>query len=104
MLYYTDFSSDLFWVDLIYNSLYMDLLCLKRTAHTKCDSFKALRVIAGKEQNIFGLFYFNILPVKKKARAPLKCLVFPPTFQVHTLYFSETLTQIIALHSFFWIL
>ena len=30
------------------NSLYMDLLCLKRTEHTKCDSFKALRVIVGK--------------------------------------------------------
>ena len=59
MLYYTDFSSDLFWVDLIYNSLYMDLLCLKRTAHTKCDSFKALRVIAGKEQNIFVSFLFQ---------------------------------------------
>ena len=86
------------------NSLCMDLLCLKCTAHTKCDSFKALRVIAGKEQNIFLLFLFQhtVLPVKKKARAPLKCLFFfSPTFQVHTLYFNETLTQIITLHSFF---
>ena len=57
--------------------------------------------LRAKNRTFLFCFYFNILPLKKKARAPLKCLVFSPTFQVHTLYFSETLTQIIALHSFF---
>ena len=80
----------------------MDLLCLKRTAHTKCDSFKALRVIAGKEQNIFVLFLFQHTSIEEEGQSTLGMSVFfSPTFQVHTRYFSETLTQIIALHSFF---
>ena len=80
----------------------MDLLCLKRTAHTKCDSFKALRVIAGKEQNIFVLFLFQHTSTEEEGQSTLEMSgFFSPTFQVHTLYLSETLTQIIALHSFF---
>ena len=79
----------------------MDLLCLKRTARTKCDSFKALRVIAGKEQNIFVLLLFQHTSTEEGQSTLEMSVFFSLTFQVHTLYFSETLTQIIAWHSFF---
>ena len=79
----------------------MDLLCLKRTEHTKCDSFKALRVIAGKEKSIFVLFLFQHTSTEEEGQSTLEMSVFSPTFQVHTLNFNKTLTQIIALHSFF---
>ena len=65
-----------FWYTV--NSLYMDLLCLKRTEHTKCDSFKALRVIEGKEQNIFVSFLFQHASTEEEDQSTLEMSVFFP--------------------------
>ena len=81
----------------------MDLLCLKCTAHTKCDPFKALSHRGQiTEHFCFVLFLFEHTSTEEEGQSTLEMSdFFLPTFQVHTLYFSESLTQIIALHSFF---